>query len=277
MKTESIIEVIRESQGNKEANALISGVTGFQYAPKPVYYQNKESGQLYNHIAGSIGWPGKGEKGFAVIVAVDRCGVEDSPILRVLDEIEERSIAKLLHVCVKKRKRYGYGLDRDLLPFWWGDYQRFSSLIDSFNQKLGDEDPILLAEPPDFKEANKFEIMFNRIESLLQKDKDGEVRLVLGKNNKLRNHLLNQPHDAASKSDKEFPAIAALGGCVHAVMASNLWRDQAQSTNLVQTIGSEEEILFNALNEHEQFERYLNDFYGEDEDYDDGLGTNTVE
>ena len=270
-KNESIIRVIKDK--TPVDNKRIAMITGQRSYPKPTYYENRETGDLYSHISGGIAWPGNGMPGFAIVVAVDKTD-DTEPTFRVLEELEERSIETLLNECVALREKYGYSMDKGLLAIWWGDYERFMPLMSDFNEKLRIKDraknPFLISPPPDFDKPNNFEIYFNRIESCLNERNAGKVRLIIGGNNKLRNHLINQPPDASSKSVDDYPAISALGYVVHALMTVQPWKQPVRYV--------EKDFEQYALEEYDSLSRYSiggRSYYEDDDFSDDGdlIGT----
>ena len=81
---------------------------------------HRETGALYWHIAGAIGWPGNGAPGFAVIVGVEKRD-ELQPVYQALEEVEAPTPTELLERCLELRDKYGFQEHSDLLQFWYGD------------------------------------------------------------------------------------------------------------------------------------------------------------
>jgi len=253
-KQKSIIKKIR---GKKPPNVdHIAMITGSRWVPKPAFYRNIETGEDYFDIAGAVAWPGKDVAGFAVIVATVKTD-EKEPSLKVLTEIEEKSIEDLVSACVEIREKYGYP---ELLSLWYGDYLRFCSLIGDINVQVekqhGQSNGFYITQPCDFETPNNFEIYLHRIRACLKAHDSGKKQLVLDKANRLRNHLQNLPPDAITNgSVEEYPAVASLGFAAHTLMAQRSWLKYAESETLVSTQKDDYEEF--AAREQIEVQRYL--------------------
>jgi hypothetical protein len=242
-------------------------ITGTRWVPKPAFYRNIEIGEDYFDIAGAVAWPGDNLAGFAVIVAAVKRD-EKEPALKVLAEIEEKSIEDLVSACVEIRGRYGYP---EVLDLWYGDYLRFSSLIGDINVRFekqqGKGKGFYITQPDDFEAPNNFEIYLHRIRACLKAQDSGNKQLILGNCNKLRNHLQNLPPDAITNgSVEQYPAVASLGFAAHTLVAQRPWIKHAESETLVHTQKDDYEIF--AVREQVDAQRYLgvDDFSDTDED-----------
>jgi hypothetical protein len=268
--------IIKKIRTKKPPNVdHIAMITGIRWVAKPPFYRNIETGEDYFDIAGAFAWPGDNLAGFAVIVAAVKRD-EKEPVLKVLAEIEEKSIEDLVSACVEIRGRYGYP---ELLDLWYGDYLRFSSLITDINVEIekqhGKDNGFYITQPDEFEAPNNFEIYLHRIRSCLKAPDSGEKQLILGNGNRLRNHLQNLPPDAITNgSVEQYPAVASLGFAVHTLMAQRPWINHAESETLISTQKDDYEIF--AAREHIDAQRYLgvDDFSDTDEnDADDLLNT----
>ncbi|MCK4787924.1 MAG: hypothetical protein KAV87_29495, partial [Desulfobacteraceae bacterium] len=204
--------------------------------PKSSYYRDKVTGQEYSWIAGGFGWPGKGNPiagpdnvpGFVLILAVDRIHNDDDPCFRVLSESEFEQVEDLLWYCVKLRERYGYyEKGSKLFQSWYGDAERFATLIGEVNVKIekrdGTKHYLSITPPYDFEkqDRNRFENYFRRIQSYLTKDKK---KLYLDNCDKLKNYILNLPSKAVMDGSFEsYPAVGILGALIHSLLISKPW------------------------------------------------------
>jgi hypothetical protein len=229
--------IIKKIRTKKPPNVdHIAKIKGTRWVAKPPFYRNIEIGEDYFDIAGAVAWPGDNLAGFAVIVAAAKTD-EKEPTLKVLAEIEEKSIEDLISACVEIRGRYGYP---ELLDVWYGDYLRFSSLIGDINMQVekqhGKGKGFHIAQPDSFEALNNFEIYLHRIRACLKAQDSGNKQLILGSCNRLRNHLQNLPPDAITNgSVEEYPAVASLGFAVHTIMAQQPWLKHAQFETLIHT------------------------------------------
>jgi hypothetical protein len=261
--------IVKKIHGKKPTNDdHIAMITGIRCVPKPTFYRNRKTVEDYYDIAGAVAWPGKDVAGFAVIVAAVKTGGKKLT-LKVLAEIEGKSIEDLVSACIDIRGRYKYP---ELLSLWYGDYLRFSSLIGDINvrieEKFGQGNGFYITQPDDFEAPNNFEIYLHRILLCLKPDNKGTKQLVLGNCNRLRNHLQNLPPDAITNgSVEEYPAVASLGFAVHTLMAQRAWLKHAQFETLIHTQKDDYEIF--ALREHKEAQRYLEDDYWLNTDEDD--------
>ena len=145
-------------------------------------YRNKETGETYLYLAGGIGWPWKDVPGFVVIVAVGKMPGEgmDAPLFTCLDELEDDRIEGLLEGCLRLRDRYGFRQSDNLFRTWYGDRDRFSTLVNQFNLKLMKEkvQGVYLSNPLDFDKPNHFELYKRRIQSHLTPNETGSKSLI---------------------------------------------------------------------------------------------------
>jgi hypothetical protein len=253
-KQPSIIKKIRTKKPPNVDH--IAMITGSRWVSKPAFYRNIKTGEDYFDIAGAVAWPGNEVAGFAVIVAVVKTD-EKEPCLKVLTEIEEKSIEDLVSACIEIRGRYGYP---ELLSLWYGDYLRFSSLIGDINVQIekqhGQGNGFYITQPDDFEASNNFEIYLHRIRACLKAHDSGKKQLILGNCNGLRNHLQNLPPDAITNgSVEDYPAVASLGFALHTLMAQRPWVKHAESETLVSTQKGDYET--SAIREQIEAQRYF--------------------
>jgi hypothetical protein len=208
-------------------------VTGQVMIERPFWYENTETGQWYYDIYGCIGWPSEvsdideGLPGYAAVVGVvkPKSG-NKSPadaVFQIVTEYESRDVPTLLEALVGLRSEYGFGLYPELLHAWYGDPERFVTILALMNEKLiakgGDKASVLISPPDDFYGQKVFEHYVRSLRSVVMPDK---VRLYFGKGN-----------DILKGRMREFrlgdPAVYAMGGLVHSLLSSTVWMDQIRA------------------------------------------------
>jgi len=221
----SIIKTHVDSMENHWANQHISEIKGQNYVPRRTYYENRENGELYCYISGGIGWPGKGPAGkgapgVGVVVAVMKSDEED-PKMKIIDAFKDRSPAGLVKGCLKAQAKYRSEGDPDLFKMWFGDNLKYQTSIDQANLKL--KRPFLLAPYPDSEQTNSFEIAFGSLDSALSRGDDDRPRLLIKKNELMREHIQQLHAQGLLGTADQYPAIAALAYVVHALLVYRPW------------------------------------------------------
>ena len=205
-----------------------ANVTGQEYVERPFWYENTETGQCYYDLFGCLGWPSEvsdkdeGMPGFAGVVGVVRPQGEvrrpKEAVFRLLAEFESKDVPTLLDGVLGLREEYGFGLRSGLLQTFWGDPDRFVMALALLNEKLTvdrkTQNAILVSPPDGFYEPLAFDHYVRSMRSVIMPDR---VRFYFGKNEILRARL------------KEFrqndPAVFAIGGLVHTLLAQPEWMD----------------------------------------------------
>ena len=207
-------------------------VTGQSLIERPFYFKNTVTGQLYYDIMGCVGWPtevsdrDEGMPGYVGIIGVIKPKTEGKPIqdaaFQLLTERENKDVPSLLDMIIEIREEYGFGLHPDLLQAWFGDYERFTTVLALKNERLtagGKERNAILIRPPiDFYEPKAFD---NYVRSLQSVIVPGKVRFYFGGCDILRNKLREFKRDC--------PAVVAVGGLVHSLLSQCEWMDSTQS------------------------------------------------
>ncbi|BBO82476.1 hypothetical protein DSCO28_30420 [Desulfosarcina ovata subsp. sediminis] len=239
--TESIIETVRDK--SRPANEHIAHVTGMSCVPKAVSFRDKENGEAYYSLAGSLAYPAVKTPGFGVIIAVLKNGNEQQNF-KVLAETEAQSIDNLLDSCLKMCQRWGFP---ESFSFLYGDPERFLSALTDFNLRE-ENSGLYLAPPNDFQQPNRTEIYLQRIRSALGPNKNGQKGLHLGNCDKLRAYLQNFPTGAAKIQIEDFPAVAALGYGLHSLAASRPWMESTdERISYADRAEVEQQQMFDAL------------------------------
>ncbi|MFZ2398295.1 MAG: hypothetical protein WAW31_06475 [Smithella sp.] len=230
---------------------------GYSMLNSSVIYRQIETGKEYLHLAGSIFWPGKINPGFILVMGVR--AESDQIIYECLDEDSDKAIDNLLRKCITLRDRYGFRQTDKLFRYWYGDPNRFSTLLNQFNQRLRDkevvQDGIYLSPPMDFEKENHFELYLCQMQSALMPNNTGRKSLYLGSCHSLRNAIQNLPTDAATRfTEDDCPAIAAAGSLIHSLSATTPWT----------YLANEPIIIHNDFDDFEEYvlhERNIDHYY----------------
>jgi hypothetical protein len=205
-------------------------VTGQHLIERPFWFRNKETGQLYYDLFGCIGMPTEvsdkddGQPGYVAVIAILKPTDESKPVpvadaaFRLMVEGESRDVPSLLDMIISMRKEYGFGLHPDLLQAWFGDPDRFITMVGLRNERLisagGDRQAIVIIPPNDFYQPKSFDAYVRSLHSVLV---PGKRRLFLGGCDVLRKHL--------RLFRRDNPAVMAVGGLVHTLLAQCEWAD----------------------------------------------------
>jgi len=234
MSDKSVIEKITHPHAWNVLQARIdeSIVTGQPMIERPFWLKNTITGQLYYDIMGCVGWPtevsdrDEGMPGYVGIIGVVKSKAEGKPVqdaaFQLLAEEESRDVPSLLGMIIEMREEYGFGLHPDLLQAWFGDYERFTTVLALKNERLtagGKKRNAILIRPPiDFGSPKTFD---NYVRSLQSVIVPGKVRFYFGGCDILRNKLREFKRDC--------PAVMAVGGLIHSLLFETLWMDSTQS------------------------------------------------
>lgn len=206
-------------------------ITGQPYIENPYWYENTETGQLFHDIYSCIGWPSEiterdeGMPGYAAIVGVVRPSESlehYNPLntdFQLLAEFEAKDVQTLLSACVAMREKYGFRLTPDFLSVWYSEPERFITTLALKNEELirqgGEKNAILITPPIDLYAEKPFD---NYIRSLKSCTLRENLRFFFGGCTILKNHL--------REFRKDNPAVMAVGGLVHSLLAHCTWMSQ---------------------------------------------------
>lgn len=212
-----------------------ANITGRVYTEKPFWYMDNETRQNYHDIFGCIGWPtefsdkSEGAAGYAGVVGIVKstdptAKVQDAKF-KLLYEIESHDVPTLIDGMVALREEYGFGVHPGLMQTFFGDPNRFITVLALKNERLEQQKvntAILIAPPNDFYTEKIFDKYVRALRSVLVKDK---VRFYFGKNDILRTRM--------GEFKQGDPAIYAIGGLVHTLLSQCMWMDYARENIFV--------------------------------------------
>jgi hypothetical protein len=207
-------------------------VTGQPMVERPYFFQNEETGQYFYDLYGCIGWPTEvnekeeGRPGYAAIMGIVKPSADEKDYdvsqakFQLLAEYQSNDVPELLSGCLKLREEYGFGIQPSLLRVWYGDPERFLTVLALRNELLvkqgGERAAILVTPPDDFYTDKIFDNYVRAIRSAII-----AKRLYFGGCEILKNTLLEFTRDA--------PAIMAVGGLIHSLVCRCQWMDQIEN------------------------------------------------
>ena len=228
-KNNSIVDKISGERVVSSSDKRLAAFFGDKAPRKPTYYKHKQTGIKYAYITGVSWWPEKIAPGFIVIVGVESTD-DPNPSFFVLDEWEDDNIQRLLLKCVELREKWGFLVCSELFRPWHGEYEKYYSIIDSFNRYLERtrKEGFYPSLPTVLEEKNAFSICVRQAFSLLEKDKSGKKRLHIGDCGLLRDHFLRLRKDDPKKWKAEHhPSLMAIGIAIHVLLESTPWLIEA--------------------------------------------------
>jgi len=211
-------------------------VTGQPLVERPFWYEHTETGQLFYDLYGCIGWPtevsdkDEGMPGYVGVMGVVKPKKEGIPVqdaaFQLLTEGESLDVPTLLDMIITMREEYGFGQHPTLLQSFWGDPERFITTIALKNERLvasgGERLAILVSPPLEFYETVAFDEYVRALQSVII---PGRVRFYFGGCDLLKNKL--------REFKRNNPAVMAVGGLVHTLLAQCEWMDQARDNAFV--------------------------------------------
>ena len=204
-------------------------VTGQPMVERPYYFQNEVTGQYFYDLYGCIGWPtevtdkDEGLPGYVAIMGIVKPEKEPKDYdvrqakFQLLAEYQSNDVPELLTGCLRLREEYGFGIQPNLLRVWYGDPERFLTVLALRNELLtnqkGERAAILVTPPDDFYTEKIFDNYVRAIRSAIL-----SKRLYFGGCDILRNRL--------REFVKNDPAIMAIGGLIYSLINRCSWMDE---------------------------------------------------
>lgn len=237
----SIIELVTHPHAFETLQARLdfAEVAGVDIFENPWWYRDKISGETYYDLCTCIGWPdevtaehGEGQPGYLAVIGIRRPRDAEEKkydatkaVFYLLEEYQHFDVPTLLAQCVALRDKYGYGISRELLPVWYGDYERFATALALSNERLtrrlnNDEAAVMITPPSDFELSNRFEVYLRALKGVMQ---PGNVRLYFCGNTVLKGRLKGFQRDD--------PAVMAVGGLVHTLLGRTMWMGHRSDDN----------------------------------------------
>lgn len=218
---------IKNTRGAREDWAT---VTGNELVLKPAVFRHTETGDSYCNIVGGIAYP-TAEKPGIVLVS----GIQNDPDVKfiILETYEDANVFKLIEKAVNLRGKYGFGLDSRILPSWYGDQEKFQTLILKCSESLekihGSTSGLYIKDMVDMRERHSFPLYVRQIFDTLKTQ-----RLDINGDIVLTGHLQGfQRQDAEKGKTEDFPAVGLLGGIVHSLQIQQPWLEAVDGQDTV--------------------------------------------
>ena len=179
---QSIIELIESPYAIEllRARTDYAKITNQDLVERPWWYRHRETGRLFYDFMACLGWPSEvtdstnGLPGYAAIVGIEKLDGVD-PVkakFRLMAEIQSNDVPELLRDCLKLRKEWGFGIQKELLRAWIGDPDRFNTTLALLNEVLiedGEVNAILIVPPDDHYNPGIFDNYVRVMRSVLLK------------------------------------------------------------------------------------------------------------
>lgn len=224
------IEKPEPLRGDRGAHEDWAKVTGKELMLKPAVFRHTKTGERYCNIVGGIAYPTAEKPGLVLVI-----GVQNEPAVKfkAMETYEDANVFLLIEKAVQIREKYGFGLDSRILPSWYGDQEKFQTLIVKCSETLekmhGSTAGLYIKDPVDLRERHAFPLYVRQIFDTL---KTG--RLDLNGNLILTGHLQGfQRHDAEKGKVEDFPAVGLLGGMVHSLQIQQPWLESPDGQDTV--------------------------------------------
>ena len=202
-------------------------VTGKPLVLSPPVFHHIESNEYCCGIVGGIAYPTADKPGIIIII-----GLQNEPVrFRVLETYEDANVFELIQKVIDLRVKYGFGLDSRILPGWFGDQEKFQTLIVKASTSLEDVCGVgrglYIKDTVDLRERHAFPLYVRQIFDTLK-----SKRLDLAGDMILTGHLQGfQRQDAEKGRVEDFPAVGLLGGMVHSLQVMAPWLEDPDGTD----------------------------------------------
>jgi len=220
-------------------------------------YENTITGDMFFALSGGFCWPGE-RPGFAVVLGIQETKNRLQPLFKVLDELEEKDIPKLVEGAFELWQKWGRNCA--IVPWqWYGNPEvGFNQFLTQFGKEMG-EKRYYLVHPPHWEEKNAFEIYFKTIYAVAR-----QRRLHVGQNHRLR-AAMDVINDRQTYKDniEDHPAVAALGMVLTWMVEYEPWQledDNIYEGRYISTIIGDPESMYRES--ESEMMRYL----GQDDD-----------
>ena len=224
-------EYIKGTRGAREDWAKI---TGKPLMLKPAVFLHTETGEYFCNIVGGISYPiavnDEIKPGMVIIL-----GIQNEPTLKfkVLETFESDNVFTLIEQAKEAREKYGFKLDSRILPYWYGDQEKYQTIIikvsEALEQKDGADRGFYIKDLVDLREKFSFPLYVRQIFNTLTTktfDINGDAMLT--------EHLQGFRRSAAEKGKTEnFPAVGLLGGMVHSLQIEKPWLEDVDGRGTV--------------------------------------------
>ncbi len=230
MKSIIKIEKPQFLAGTESAREDWAKITGRAMRLREPTFRHTETGEYYTNIVGGIAYMMGLSPGVIIIM-----GVQTEPKLRfsVLEAYESQDLFSLLPKILELRVKYGFGEDSRLLPWFYGDERRFSSIVmkisEALERRLGPDYGLYIKDTVDLRLPHAFSLYLRQIYGVLSKG-----TLVFPVANLVQSHLQGfSKLDADRGLPQDHPAVGLLGGMVHSLLIEQPWLEATEGEETV--------------------------------------------
>ncbi len=226
MKPVIKIKAEKHLEGTEQARHDFAIVTGRDIVLKSAVFCHTETDEHYCNIVGGIAYPTAVEPGIVIVA-----GIQNEPkiLFRILDVFENDNVFELISNCVQMRKKWGFGLDSRILPWWYGDQDKFRALIlktsAALEKVIGYDQGLYIKDLVDLRERHAFPLyirqLFNaRKTGLLEKPSLSGFMNIVG-------YIQGFNRELAEKTKTEdYPAVGLLAGMIHSLQIERSWEEE---------------------------------------------------
>lgn len=208
----------------EQARHDFAEVTGRDIVLKPAVFCHTETNQHYCNIIGGIAYPTATDPGIVIIL-----GIQNEPIkFRILDVYEDDNVFKLIANCIEMRTKWGFGLDSRILPWWYGDQEKFQTLIirasEALERQLGFDRGMYVKDLVDLREKHAFPLYIRQLfaardSGMLEKPSLSGFMQIVG-------YIQGFNRELAEKTKTEdYPAVGLLAGMLHSLQIECPWEE----------------------------------------------------
>lgn len=211
-------------------------ITGKDSIELPYWFEDTTTGDMFHALYACLGWPSevsdkdRGLPGYAAVIAILRpdqlkrdvhYDPRDAEFL-LLDEVQDFDVPTLIRKCLELRDKYGFGTQKDLMNIWYGDPERFITVMALENERLidkgGENNAFLIAPPDDFYVPKIFD---NYVRSLQSTVIRGKPRLFFTPGLEILKDQINEFR-------RDDPAVLSAGGLIHTLLNRCMWLGQVE-------------------------------------------------
>ncbi len=228
------IEKPEHIAGTAGARKDWADITGNEFTLKLATFLHLSTNKYYCDIVGGIAYPvaaGQEIKPGIIIII----GIQAEPNVQfcILETYESSDVFQLIEKMVDMRRAYGFGMDSRILPSWYGDQEKYQTLIMKSSEALekvqGVNAGLYLKDTIDRRQPNSFPLYVRQIfNSLEQKILDVDHDTII------TGYLQSFQREDAEKGKTEyFPAVGLLGGMIHSLRITKPWLEEADGHGTV--------------------------------------------
>ena len=225
------IEKPEHVEGTEGARKDWAEVTGQELTIKQATFLHDTTGEYYCHLVGGVSYPiATGQEVRSGVLLI--IGIQAEPVIKftILESFETLDVFKLIERMVTMRREYLFGKDSRILPNWYGDQEKYQTLImkasESLEKAHGVNAGLYIRDTIDRREKHSFPLYVRQIFHALE-----TKRLDIHGDKIVTGHLQSfQREDAESGKVDDFPLVGLLGGMIHSLQVEKPWLEEEWGT-----------------------------------------------